>query len=180
MPLNSMQLYVQKLLDQLVIPGPPGAPSTTLEAYITPPTLEDLDGPRAYIWGARQKGIRQTGPRQQPGNPSTGGFKWIDYTMDIYLSYLTVPESPDEPTSSQEFPILIDTVLSAFWSIQQSIFVDSQGNATTSGYGSGSSQLMFIGEEWELEYPPERTPASMRMLYYTCRIGMDLREAVQA
>lgn len=176
MPLNSTQLYVQSLLDNLTIPGPPGEPSATLTAWIQPPSLEDLDGPRAYIWGGRQRGHRQSMPRMKNGDPSTGGFKQLDYTMDIYLSYLT---APDDAQVSQEFPLLIDTVLQTLWSTTMPVFVDSQGQVTSTEQFPQASQILQIGEEWELEYPPERAPATLRMLYYSCRIGMDIQEAVQ-
>lgn len=177
LPLNSTQLYVKSLLDNLTIPGPPGQPSSTLEAWIQPPVLEEATNPRAYIWGGRQRGKRQTMPRMKNGDPSTAGFKELDYTLDIYLSYLTTPDAPD---ADQEFPLLIDTVLAQLWSTTMPVFITSQGVVTSSGFGLGSSQILMVGEEWELEYPPERTPATMRMIYYSCRIGMDIREAVQA
>lgn len=42
------------------------------------------------------------------------------------------------------------------------------------------TQLVAIGEEFELEYPPEKVPATLRMLYYTARFGFTLYEAPQA
>lgn len=179
MPLNSIQLYTQKLLNNLVIPGPGSEPSSTLEAYITPPTVEDLNGPRAYIWGARQKVKRQTMPRLINGNPQTGGFKEYNYTVDIYLSYLT---NPDDALIDQEFPILVDTVLAALWQTTMPVYIDSTGNVLSPLVGPstpGASQVLDIGERWEMEYPPEKTPATLRMLYYTCRIGMEIQEVVQ-
>lgn len=169
MPLNSVQSYVKGILDGLTLPAPTGQPASTLTAWVTPPTLEDLNGPRAYIWGGRNRGYRQTMPRAKPNQPATGGFKWLDWTIDIYLVYLT---APDDAQIDQEFPLMVDAVLSALWNTTMPVFITDP----TTGL---ESQVLAIGEDWELEYPPERTPATLRMLYYTCRIAMDVREAVQ-
>lgn len=168
MPLNSVQLFVHGLLDKLSIPGPAGSASSTLEAYITPPTVENLDGPRAYIWGGRQRVTRQTAPRGE-------GFKHFAYTLDIYLAYLT---NPDDTNIDQEFPLFVDAVLKQLWTTTMPVHIDATGNVVPAGT-SGASQILEVGEQWDLDYPPERTPASLRMLYYTCRIGMEIYEAVQ-
>jgi len=176
MPLNSVQLYVKGLLDGLTIPGPPGEASTSLTAWITPPTLEDLDAPRAYIWGGRQRAHRQSMPRVTNFTQSTGGFKFLDYTIDIYVVYLT---NPQDTMVDQEFPIILDTILYQLWNTTMPIFIDSQGNEVSEG-GENISQVLSIGEQWDMEYPPEKTPATQRMLYYTARISMLLQEAIQA
>lgn len=176
MPLNSVQLYVHRLLDGLTIPGPPGVLSSTLDAYITPPTLDDMDNPKAYIWGGRQRARRQAMPRATNFTQSTGGFKYLDYTLSIYLKYLT---NPQDPEVDQEFPIFIDTVLYQLWNTTMPIFIDSQGNRVSVG-GENISQITSIGEEWDLDYPPEMTPATQRMLLYGCRIAMTLQEVIQA
>lgn len=175
MPLNSVQLYVHSLLDGMTIPGPPGESSSTLQAYITPPTVEDLDGPRAYVWGGRQRAKRQSMPRITLATPSTAGFKYLDYVIDIYLSYLT---NPQDPELDQEFPIFVDSVLQQLYTTTMPVLIDSQGNVTDTG--TNLSQILSIGEEWDLEYPPEKTPNTLRMYYYTCRISMTLQEAIQA
>lgn len=97
-----MQHHVRDLLDGLVIPGT----TDTIEAFITPPTVDNLDGPKAYIWGSRMRATRQTMPR-------TFGFKKLLWQVDVYLSYETVPDSP---TVDQEFPLVIDAVMAALWS----------------------------------------------------------------
>lgn len=163
MPLNSVQIYVANLLNNLQVP----TITKPIEAYITPPTVEDVDGPRAYIWGARSRARRQTMPR---GIAPRAGFKEINWTVDIYLVHLT---TPDEPTIDQEFPLIVDTVLTQLWSTTMPIVIVDP----TTGQ---ESQIQAIGEEWELEYPPERLPATLRMLYFSCRIAMDVKEIVQA
>lgn len=159
MPLLSVQNYVKGLLDGLAIPGM----QTPLQAYITPPTLEDLDAPHAYIWGGRLRGMRQTMPRGP-------GFKHLDWTVDIYLVYET---NPDSPTIDLEFPSIVDAVMNQLWTTTTPLFI----NDPVTGR---KSQLLDVGENFEFEYPPERTPATLRMLYYSCRIGLNLYEAVQA
>ena len=159
MPLLSVQNYVKDLLDGLPIPGFTQA----LEAYVTPPTVEDIDSPKAYVWGGRCRGTRQTMPRGP-------GFKHLQWMIDIYLVYET---NPDSPTVDEEFPAIVDAVLNKLWTTTTPLFI-------TDPLTGRQSQLLNVGEEWEFEYPPERTPATLRMLYYSARIGMELYEAVQA
>lgn len=159
MPLNSIQYTVRGILDGLAIPGG-GAP---LEAYITPPTVEDLNGPKAYIWGSRCKIARQTMPRGQ-------GFKKLDWDVDIWLSYET---TPDSATVDQEFPLIVDAVMQALWTtpLMNRFMTDP-----TTGL---KSQLLGIGEDFSFEYPPEHTPNTLRMLYYMARLSVNVLEAVQ-
>ena len=159
MPLNSVQEYVKNLLDGLQIPGG-GAP---LEAYITPPTVEDIDRPKAYVQGARLRGQRQTAPRGP-------GFKRLNWMVDVYITYETVPDSV---TVDQEMPLIIDAIMNKTWTTVMPLFIQDQVTGVR-------SQILAIGEDFELEYPPERTPATLRMLYYVARLGLDVYEAVQA
>lgn len=163
MPLNSVQIYVANLVNGIQVPGI----AKPIEAFITPPTVEELDGPKAYIWGARNRGRRQTMPR---GIAPAAGFKRLDWTIDIYLVYETMP---DEPNIDQEFPLIIDAVLTKLWSTTMPFVIEDPTTGQV-------SQIQAIGEEWELEYPPERTPSTLRMIYYTSRIAMDVVEIVQA
>lgn len=166
MPLNSVQVYVRDLLDGLAIPGV----AQPLTAYVTPPVLEDLDGPRAYVWGARMRGKRQTAPRITKDEVSKAGFKRLDWVVDVYLVYETLP---DGPSVDQEFPVLVDAVMNKTWTTPMCVEITDPTTQVT-------SQILQIGEEFDLEYPPERTPATMRTLYYTCRLGLNIYEAVQS
>lgn len=168
MPLNSVQQYVNGLIDGLVVED--GIPA--LQSYVQPPVLEDLDGPRAYVWGGRLAGKRQSMPRinYETVDQSTAGYKWLDWTIDVYISYLT---NPDDVNVDQEFPLIVDAVMWKFWTTQMPLFITDP----TTGL---LSQILAIGEEFDLEYPPEKTPATMRMLYYTCRLSLRVYEAVQA
>ena len=159
MPLNSVQLYVKGLLDGMQLP----TMAQTLEAYVTPPTVEDIDSPKAYIWGGRMRGMRQTAPR-------TKGFKRLNWVVDVYLVWETLTEGD---AIDQEFPLIIDAVMNKAWFTTMPIVITDP----TTGQ---QSQILQIGEDFELEYPPERTPATLRSLYYTARLGLDVYEAVQA
>lgn len=163
MPLNSIQQHCQSIIDGLQIPASPDR----LTAYIQPPNFEDLDAPRAYIWGGRMLGERQTAPR---GVAPEAGFKRLNWVVDVWVSYLTTPDASD---ADQAFPLVIDAIMNAFWTTPMPTFIQD----TVTGV---RSQLLQIGEEFELEYPPERAPATQRMLYYTARLGLDVYEAVQA
>jgi hypothetical protein len=158
-PLNSVQLYVRDLLDDLQIPGL----TVALQAYVTPPVVEDLDRPKAYVMASRGRVKRQTAPRG-------AGFKWLDWTVDVYVTYETVPDSD---TVDQEMPLIIDAIATKLWTTVMPLKIEDP----TTGQ---SSQLLQVGEEFDIEYPPERTPATLRMLYYTARIGFSIYEAVQA
>lgn len=160
MPLNSVQIFTQGLLDGLAIPGT----TQTLEAYITPPTVDELDNPKAYVLGAHLRGTRQTMPRGL-------GFKKLTWLVDVFLSYET---NPDSPTVDQEFALVVDAVMTKVWTTpMNNVFITDP----TTGL---RSQILAIGEDFELEYPPERVPATLRMLYYTARLGLTVYEAVQA
>lgn len=159
MPLNSVQLYVRDLLSELEIPGL----TVRLESYITPPVVEDIDRPKAYVLASRMRVRRQSAPRGP-------GFKWLGWTVDVYLTYETIPDSD---TVDQEMPLIIDAVMTKLWTTTMPLFITDP----TTGQ---RSQVLQIGEEFEVEYPPERTPATLRMLYYAARLGFEVYEAVQA
>lgn len=160
MPLNSVQLFVQGLLDGLAIPGS----TQMLEAYVTPPTVDELDNPKAYVWGGRLRGTRQSMPRGQ-------GFKKLNWNVDVWLTYET---NPDSPTVDQEFPLIVDAVMNKVWTTPLN---DTFITDPTTGV---RSQILAIGEDFDFEYPPERVPATLRMLYYTARLGLNVYEAIQA
>lgn len=165
-PLTSVQLYVQSILDGLAIPT-----AAPLKAYVTPPVIEKLEGPRAYVWGGRLRGERQTAPRR-------AGFKHLGWVIDVYVSYLT---TADAGLMDQAFPQIVDAIMAATWQVEMPLMIDSVGQRVDAlNPPPGATQILAIGESFELEYPPERSPANLRMLYYTCRLGLDVYEAVQA
>ena len=163
MPLNSVQMFVANEINNLQVP----TIAKPIEAFITPPTVQEIDGPKAYIWGGRNRGRRQTMPR---GIAPAAGFKRLDWTIDIYLVYET---TPDDPNIDQEFPLIIDAVLAKLWTTTMPQIITDPTTGQV-------SQIQAIGEEWDLEYPPERTPATLRMIWYSSRISMNVLEIVQA
>lgn len=168
MPLNSVQQFIANQINGLEVPIGGTRP---LEAYITPPTVEDLDRPKAYVWGGRCRGRRQTAPRTTSGiGTGKSGFKHLDWTVDIYLAYET---TPDSVTADQEFPAIVDAVLAKLWTVPMPTFITDPLTGLV-------SQIQAVGEEWDLEMLPERTPNTLRMLYYSARIGMNVYEVVQA
>jgi hypothetical protein len=162
-PLNSIQQHCLTVIDGLQIPGSPD----TLTASIQPPNFDDLDGPRAFIWGGRMRGERQTAPR---GEAPRAGFKRLNWSVDVWLSYLTTPDADDV---DQAFPLIIDAVMSAFWATTMPTFITDPVTGLV-------SQLLQIGEEFELEAPTARATQTQRLLYYTALLSLDVYEAVQA
>lgn len=170
MPTNSVQLYVKSLLDGITMPGV----TKQMAAFVTPPTVMNINAPVACVWGARLHGRRQTAPRI--GNATLAGasgyheFNWI---VDVYLSYETVARNnTNGDTLDQEFPLVIDGVLNTLMVTEMPKVIQ---DPSTGQY----SQILSIGEEFEMDYPPEKTPATLRMLYYTTRLGLIIKEAIQ-
>lgn len=168
MPLNSVQQYVANLLNGLELPL--GA-TPALECYITPPMYEDLDRPKAYVWGGRARGKRQTAPRNTSGRLVDGasGFKEIDWHIDIYVLYET---TPDAPYVDQEFPTIVDAIFTKLWTTPLNVFIQDPVTNVV-------SEVVSIGEEWDYEMLPERAPNTMRMVLYSARISGVVTEIVQ-
>lgn len=158
MPLNSVQQYVKGLLDGIEVPGQ----EQPLVCYVTPPVLEKPSGPRAYVWGGKVTRDRQTMPR----GPGFAKFSWI---IDIWLISLLNPQADGV---DEIFPLVVDAVTNTLATTTMPIVITDP----TTGQ---ESQIQAIGESWDLDYPPEHTPATSRMLWYACHIGMDVLEVVQ-
>lgn len=171
MPLNSVQLYVKGILDGLTVPGM----TKTVAAFVTPPTVMNIDRPVVCVWGARLHGKRQTAPRVYNAVvQNASGYKELNWIVDLYLSYETVARNNQNgDTLDQEFPLFVDAVMNATWVTEMPVVIQ---DPSTGQY----SQILSIGEEFEMDYPPEKTPATLRMLYYTTRLGLVIKEAVQA
>lgn len=159
MPLNSIQNYTVGLLDGLAIPGQ----TQTLRAYITPPTVTNLNGPIAVVQGGRLRGSRQTAPRGF-------GFKKLEWVVDVWLAYLT---NPNSPTIDQEFAVITDAIMAMTWTTVTPTEITDEVTGVV-------SQILNMGEEFDLDCAPDRTPASLRMVYQCARLGLSVYEAVQA
>lgn len=175
MPLLSVQLYLVSVFDGLQVPGQ----AKPLAAKITPPVTMNLDGPVAFVWGGSMRGERQAGPRGKPGGPaSTAGFKHLQWDVDVWLSYLT---NPNSPTLDSEFPAFVDAVMAQVWSTPTTLGIDARG--VPSGQTpapDGVTQILSVGERFRLEYAPVHAVASQRQLYFDARLTLEIYEAVQA
>lgn len=172
MPLRSVQRYVKGLIDGISIPGQ----QKPLQAWITPPSVENMDGPRAYVWGGHLNVTRQTMPRH-------AGFQSYPWTIDIWLAHLTVADTQKNPDLDDEFPQIIDTVTQVFRSTTMPVFIDADGNVEDVSAPvtdrAGLTQIQRIGERWTLDYPPEHAPATLRMVWYSALVAMEVLEVVQ-
>lgn len=162
MGLNSVQHYVHSLVNGLVVPGGVG----TIEAWIQPPAFEPLDGPKAFIWGGKMRKRRQTTPRGR-------GFQQVEWIVDICLAYETVSDLTNDPNVDQEFPLVVDAVMDALAATPMPLFITDP----TTGK---RTQITSIGEDLDLEYPPEKAPATDRLVYYVCAINAHVTEVVQS
>ena len=155
-----MQQLVKTTIDGLIVPGQ----TDTLTAYIQPPTVEPLEGPRAYVWSSRLGERRQTMPRLH-------GFKQLNHTIDIYVVWLASADDADVDLDSS-WTLLIDAILGALRVVP--IAVPMQDPQT-----GVKSQLLAIGEQMDVENTPVMTPESQRLLYYSARITAPVTEALQ-
>jgi len=165
--MNSVQQYCRGIIDGLQIPGIP----QPLIAHTIPDAVENLDGPIAIVQASRMRGKRQTAPRiSSAPSPTTAGFKRLDWYVDVHLAYET---NADTQTVDQEFAVIADAIMLAYWTTAMPWYIED----LTTGL---QTQILQIGEEFDLETPPARAPATLRMLYFRGRLGLSIYEAVQA
>lgn len=118
------------------------------------------------------KSVRHTMPRNRAGQDGSG-FQKYNWMVDVYLSYETVSDTTNEPQVDQEFPLFVDAVIAALRTDPMPVFIsDPTTNAQT--------QMTQIGEQMQLDYPPEVTPGSMQLVYYTAKLTTLVVEAVMA
>lgn len=163
MGLNAVLQHVNGLLQGLPIPGT--VPTATVSSVITPPPIEALDGPRAYVWSEGTEGpmTRQSMPRGQ-------GFVTTPWLVDVYLDGLDLA---DDPTIDQNFPVIIDVIRRALLAATMPLMITDPATGI-------ESQLLEIGERIWPDYPPPRATQKGRTLLYQARIRTLVREAEQA
>lgn len=167
MPLYSVAKYVWGLIDGTPLPGSVPGP---LVAYITPPVSEKLKEPRAYVWPGRVQVNRQTAPRGP-------GFRRRMWPIDIYLNYM---DTPDDALANEPFLQVTDAVTAVFEATLMPVFINSQGVPVgQSATSETDTQILSVGEDWALDYPPERTVMNLRQLWFSTVIRLSVMEAVQ-
>lgn len=167
MGLYSVSRYVQGLINGTPLPDAVPGP---LVAYITPPMSEKLSAPRAYVWPGRTQVTRQTAPRG-------AGFRKRTWPIDIYLNYM---DTPDDALANEPFMQVVDAVTDVFETTLMPLFIDAQGNPVgQSATSATDTQILGIGEDWGLDYPPERTVMNLRQLWFSTLIRMQVLEAKQ-
>lgn len=157
--LSSVQNYAKGIVDGLIMP--PGVPGPMV-ARVTAPAVEKMKEPRAYVWGGRLAARRQSAPRG-------AGFMKFLWVIDIYVAFL---DTPDDAFQNEPFPLVLDAVMKAFMTATMPVLIDPLGNVLTAASGSASdTQIQAVGEQFDLEYPPERTVNALRQAWYSARIG---------
>lgn len=109
MPINSVQVYIQNLIDGLLMPGSAGA----LRAYITPPDPNvEAEIPTAYVWPSNGDESRNpakggTVPRNT-GIGTASGYKSFEHHMDIWVVWFG---QDDDPQADTWFPGMLDAIM---------------------------------------------------------------------
>lgn len=166
--LDSVSAYMRNIVDGLAMP--PGVPGP-LTAWITPPAVEKMTAPRAHIWDGRLTGRRQTAPRGR-------GFMELSWTVDVYVSYMT---TPGDGLQNEPFPKIVDAVLWAYMTTVMPVFIDVSGNPMgPNAQNETDTQIVSVGEDFTGNYPPERSVAGPRMLWYVKLLSVNVKEVVQA
>jgi hypothetical protein len=157
--LNAVLPYVTGLINDLAIPGS----TLTLNASYDPPIQQKLDRPVAYLIPGPSNGDRQTMPRIQ-------GFKKIEWWIEIYLKFLT---NPNSASPGAQFSVIIDAILWQYWTTPMSVFI-------TDAVTGRQSQITAIGEDFEILPAPVETPSTYRSLLFDSLLRIQVKETIQA
>lgn len=157
--MNAILQYMQGLLNGLPIP----ANSKALTTFIVPPTQKQLDGPIAMLLPSPAHGERRTAPRGM-------GSIEIPWWIDVYLKYET---NPNSQLLDQQFALIVDAILYKCWGVKLPLQITDPTTTVV-------SNLIALGEAFEVEPQPVETPASMRMLLFTGLVRIEAKEWVQA
>jgi hypothetical protein len=175
MPLNTVQLHLKSILDQLPLPGGIGI----LQAFIQPLVVDtDAEDPVAYIWGSHGNESRKapsgSKPRARPGNLASGGNKQLTHQVDIWLVYF---ESNEDPNGDSAFPSVIDAVMAC---LRNTELLDAVTIHAVDPVTGQLSDLLAIGEDMDWDYAGVRVTADQRMFRYDAQITCEVVEVIQA
>jgi hypothetical protein len=171
MPLNTVQLRLKSVLDQLPLPQDLGI----LQAFIQPfnPNTDGTDA-CAYIWGSHGDETRLSKPRALPGDLSTGGDKTIHHSVDIWLVWFGEAE---DPRADSQFPAVIDAVTAC---LRNTTLLGPETLNAVDPITGQQSNLSAIGEDMQWNYAPVRAVADQRYLRYDAQITCQVTEVIQA
>lgn len=170
MPLNTVQLQLKSILDQMPLP----AGWDPLEAFIAPPNPRDeARAPAAYIWGGHGDESRAAKPRAEYANLGSGGIKQIVHQVSIWLTAFDDSEQPEVDTN---FPAIVDAVLAQ---LRNTPMTDGTQHAVDPILGTVSN-LLNIGENMSWEYGAARAVADQRLLRLDAEINVEVYEYFQA
>jgi hypothetical protein len=170
MPINSTQLYIKNLLQDLQMPNG----GYSLQVFITPlDPNTDASTPVLYVWPTSGDETRNparggTLPRAK-GMGLASGFKVIEHTMDLFLVWFG---DQDVPEADTWMPGFIDCIM---WVLRTSpdpvTIVDE--------YSGTVSQLMDLGENLRYHSTVEAV-SDQRYNRYDCLIMCRVAELIQS
>lgn len=161
MSINSIQLLVKGLLQDLPLPT---TPTDTLIAICTPPTTDDRTDPRAYIWGSIGAEKRRTFARGP-------GFKDIIHQLDIWVIWFG---DATDPNADSQFPIVLEEIMNELRTTLMPVLnlVDPATGRT--------SNVDAIGEDMRWDYSPVHAIADQGIFRYDGRIVATIKEMIRA
>ena len=158
MSLVAVQEFVQGVVTGVTVAAYP----SPLVSYIAPPIPGDAGVPGAYIWGGTMTEKRQTAPRGQ-------GFKELLWMVDIWL---LVIQSNDRVDSDTAFPSLADAVMAALRATSMPVMI-------TDPVSGVQSQVISVGEQFDLDYSPVHTVADQVDVQYVALLRCSVKEVLQ-
>ncbi len=161
MSLNALQLLVRDTLQGLETPA---IDLPAAQCWIAPPVPGEIAVPQIYVWGAHFKETRQMMGR------GIGGAKRLDYDLAIHL-YAEMLS--DDTTADSAFPLFIEAVLSALRRI-------TMPQPLTDNVTGVVSQLVAVGEDFNVTYGVPRSLRDQRFLWYNCGVTMSATEIIIA
>lgn len=169
MGLNTCQLFVKGLLNNLQPPGDTGI-NGPIEALITPYDPDESGAARIYVWPSAGPERRLAWPRNTgPGTPA--GWKQITHNLELFMVWFD--DQDIDPNIDVNFPALIDFVMFTLRTCTDPASV-------TDPLTGESFLLLDIGENMDYTYVPPRSTADQRMLRYDAKITMPVIEYFQA